>query len=101
MALQVAQKAQVVKQYQRSGNDTGSPEVQVALLTGFPATRLDAASEARLRNGQPLKISGLQEGLCAVYRADGAVIGLARAHAEGVLKAVRLTQTADKARKTL
>ena len=33
MALQVAQKAQVVKQYQRAGNDTGSTEVQVALLT--------------------------------------------------------------------
>jgi small subunit ribosomal protein S15 len=33
MALAVAQKAQVVKTYQRSGNDTGSPEVQVALLT--------------------------------------------------------------------
>ena len=33
MALQVAQKAQVVKSYQRSGKDTGSPEVQVALLT--------------------------------------------------------------------
>ena len=33
MALQVAQKAQVVKQFQRAGNDTGSPEVQVALLT--------------------------------------------------------------------
>jgi small subunit ribosomal protein S15 len=33
MPLQVAQKAQVVKAYQRAGNDTGSPEVQVALLT--------------------------------------------------------------------
>jgi len=33
MSLQVAQKAQVVKQYQRTGNDTGSPEVQIALLT--------------------------------------------------------------------
>ena len=33
MALQVAQKTQVVKQYQRSGKDTGSPEVQIALLT--------------------------------------------------------------------
>ncbi|HEX5767733.1 MAG TPA: 30S ribosomal protein S15 [Burkholderiales bacterium] len=33
MALQVAQKQQVVKQYQRSGKDTGSPEVQIALLT--------------------------------------------------------------------
>jgi small subunit ribosomal protein S15 len=33
MALQVVQKEKVVKQYQRSGNDTGSPEVQIALLT--------------------------------------------------------------------
>jgi small subunit ribosomal protein S15 len=33
MALQVVQKEQVVKRYQRSGKDTGSPEVQIALLT--------------------------------------------------------------------
>ena len=33
MALQVAQKAQVVKQFQRAVADTGSSEVQVALLT--------------------------------------------------------------------
>ena len=33
MPLQVAQKAQVVKTHQRSGRDTGSPEVQIALLT--------------------------------------------------------------------
>jgi small subunit ribosomal protein S15 len=33
MALQVEQKSQVVKTYQRTGKDTGSPEVQVALLT--------------------------------------------------------------------
>jgi small subunit ribosomal protein S15 len=33
MALQAVRKAQVVKQYQRTGKDTGSPEVQVALLT--------------------------------------------------------------------
>ena len=33
MALEVAQKQQVVKQHQRSDKDTGSPEVQVALLT--------------------------------------------------------------------
>jgi small subunit ribosomal protein S15 len=33
MALQVVQKEQVVKQYQRSGKDTGSPEVQIALIT--------------------------------------------------------------------
>ncbi len=33
MALHVVQKEQVVKQHQRAGNDTGSPEVQIALLT--------------------------------------------------------------------
>jgi small subunit ribosomal protein S15 len=33
MVLQVAQKAQVVKTHQRSTKDTGSPEVQIALLT--------------------------------------------------------------------
>jgi len=41
MSLQVAQKAQMVKQYQRAGNDTGSPEVQIALLTG----RINGLSE--------------------------------------------------------
>jgi len=71
------------------------------LLADFPATELDAAAEARLRNGQALKISGLQAGLRALYRADGALIGLGRAHAEGELRALRLTQAADKHRKTL
>jgi small subunit ribosomal protein S15 len=33
MAATTAEKAQVVKDYQRAANDTGSPEVQVALLT--------------------------------------------------------------------
>jgi len=33
MVMQGTQKAQVVKQYQRAANDTGSPEVQIALLT--------------------------------------------------------------------
>ncbi len=33
MALTVEAKAEVVKQYQRGGKDTGSPEVQVALLS--------------------------------------------------------------------
>ena len=75
-----------------------------SLLEGLPRTELDAHAEARLRNGQPLKISDVREGLRALYRADGAVIGLGAA-AEGVLKAVRLTQgltqAAEKARKTL
>jgi len=33
MAVNTNQKAQVVKDYQRAAGDTGSPEVQVALLT--------------------------------------------------------------------
>ena len=33
MALSNAEKAQVVSEYQQSEGDTGSPEVQVALLT--------------------------------------------------------------------
>ena len=33
MALDVQTKSQVVKKYQRSDGDTGSPEVQIALLS--------------------------------------------------------------------
>jgi len=33
MALSTAKKAEIVKEFGTSGNDTGSPEVQVALLT--------------------------------------------------------------------
>jgi small subunit ribosomal protein S15 len=33
MALDAATKAQIVKDYQQGEGDTGSPEVQVALLT--------------------------------------------------------------------
>ena len=33
MALTVEQKAQIVKDFQRKENDTGSSEVQIALLT--------------------------------------------------------------------
>ncbi len=33
MAITVVQKAETVKQYQRKDGDTGSPEVQIALLT--------------------------------------------------------------------
>lgn len=33
MAVTTDQKAQVVRDYQRASGDTGSPEVQVALLT--------------------------------------------------------------------
>ena len=33
MAVSTTQKAQLVKDYQRMAGDTGSPEVQIALLT--------------------------------------------------------------------
>lgn len=33
MALDSAQKSQIVQEFQRGPSDTGSPEVQVALLT--------------------------------------------------------------------
>ena len=33
MALSAAEKAEIVKEYQQAEGDTGSPEVQVALLT--------------------------------------------------------------------
>jgi small subunit ribosomal protein S15 len=41
MAVGTAHKAQVVKDYQRAIGDTGSPEVQVALLT----TRINGLTE--------------------------------------------------------
>lgn len=34
MSLNSAQKQEIVKEYQRSEQDTGSPEVQVSLMTG-------------------------------------------------------------------
>lgn len=38
MSISKAQKVQLISEYRLSDNDTGSPEVQVALLT----TRIDA-----------------------------------------------------------
>jgi hypothetical protein len=65
-----------------------------ALVEGLPRAELDAGAEARLRKGQTLQISGLAEGVIAVVRADGALIGLGRGEA-GVLRPLRLTQAAD------
>ena len=41
MALTTARKGEIMKEYQRTGADTGSPEVQVALLSA----RIDDLSE--------------------------------------------------------
>jgi tRNA pseudouridine55 synthase len=62
------------------------------LLEGLPRAELGTAEEARLRQGQALKISGLHQGLCAVVRPDGAVIGLGAADSEGALRPLRLTR---------
>ena len=69
----------------------------LALVHGLPRAALDAGAEARIRNGQALEISGLAEGVVAVVRADGALIGLGRSEG-GVLRPLRLTQAADLAR---
>ena len=42
MSLMAAEKAQIIKEYQLSEGDTGSPEVQVAILT----TRIVQLTEA-------------------------------------------------------
>ena len=41
MALTTTRKSEIMKEYQRAGADTGSPEVQVALLSA----RIDDLSE--------------------------------------------------------
>jgi tRNA pseudouridine55 synthase len=64
------------------------------LVADLPRAALDAGAEARLRRGQALQISGLAEGVVAVVRADGALIGLGRGEA-GILRPLRLTQAAD------
>ena len=46
MALTVEQKAQIVKDFQRKEGDTGSSEVQVALLT-FPHQRPDSSLQSQ------------------------------------------------------
>jgi len=45
MALDTAKKAEIVKQFARGENDTGSPEVQVALLSNRIAYLTDHLQE--------------------------------------------------------
>ena len=73
---------------QRRGRLLALPQ----LLQGLPRAELGLAEEARLRQGQALKISGLHAGLCAVVRPDGAVIGLGTADSDGALRPLRLTR---------
>ncbi|HEX4927055.1 MAG TPA: tRNA pseudouridine(55) synthase TruB [Burkholderiales bacterium] len=67
------------------------------LLVGLPAAELDAQAEARLRNGLELRVAGIGEGLCALFRVDGGVIGLGRGEAGGRVRALRLTRALGQA----
>ncbi|HEX9396693.1 MAG TPA: tRNA pseudouridine(55) synthase TruB [Burkholderiales bacterium] len=67
-----------------------------ALLADLPRAELDATAADRLRQGQVLKMDGLGPGLHGVFGPGGEVIGLGRAESGGVLKALRLTQAAEK-----
>jgi len=66
-----------------------------SLLSQLPRVELDAASEAKLRNGQALQMATLPEGVSAVYGPGGALIGLGRAEG-GNLRPLRLTQVPEK-----
>ena len=66
-----------------------------SLLSQLPRVELDAASEIRLRNGQPLQMPALPEGVSAVYGPGGVLIGLGRAES-GTLRPLRLTQVPEK-----
>ena len=84
-----------------SHSRTGHLLTLEALLAHLPRAELDARQEARFRNGQSLE-SFPGEGLCAVYGAGGAVIGLGQAAPGGALRPLRLVaQAADKHQKTL
>jgi tRNA pseudouridine55 synthase len=70
------------------------------LLEGLARVDLDPAKAARFRNGQAVEANAVAAGLCAVFGADGKVMGLGEASGTW-LKPVRLTlapsQAADKA----
>jgi tRNA pseudouridine55 synthase len=66
------------------------------LLEDLPRVELDAAGEDRLRKGQALRLGGLAAGTCGVFGPGGAVVGLGEASADGVLRALRLTQVPEK-----
>jgi tRNA pseudouridine55 synthase len=66
-----------------------------SLLSQLPRVELDAASEAKLRNGQALQLQALPEGVSAVYGPSGGLIGLGRAES-GTLRPLRLTQVTEK-----
>ena len=66
-----------------------------SLLSQLPRVELDAAAEAKLRNGQVLQLAALPEGVSAVYGPGGTLIGLGRAES-GHLRPLRLTQVPEK-----
>jgi tRNA pseudouridine55 synthase len=69
-----------------------------ALIADLPQAHLDAAGEARFRNGQALAMPGLADGVYGVYGPGGSVIGLGSCEAGG-LRPTRLTATLQEAEK--
>ena len=55
MALTVEHKAEIVKDYQQAPGDTGSPEVQVALLT-FNINTLQGHFKATVKITTPVVV---------------------------------------------
>ena len=64
MTITKERKAELVKEYQDSDNDTGSPEVQIAILT----TRINNLTEHMRRNKKDYSTRrGLLGMVCAAY----------------------------------
>ena len=74
MALEAADKAKVVSEYRRTDNDTGSPEVQVALLTarinGLSQHFKDHAKDHHSRRGLLRMVSRRRKLLDYLKRRD-------------------------------
>ena len=66
-----------------------------SMLSQLPRVELDAAAEAKLRNGQAVPLLVPAEGISAVYGPGGALVGLGRAGGDR-LRPLRLTQVPEK-----
>jgi len=66
-----------------------------SMLSQLPRVELDAAAEAKLRNGQAVPLLVPAEGISAVYGPGGALVGLGRADGDR-LRPLRLTQVPEK-----
>ena len=73
MALSAEEKAKIVKEYRTADSDTGSPEVQVALLS---------ANIDKLQ-GQPVFVAGPRGARVRMYGPGGLFLGVGQMTPEG------------------